>query len=60
MYGLIRSKDENAAQINFKVLYEALCNLESRWRNDPFVEEVGDQMIGLSYQMQTPIMVKTM
>ena len=49
MYGLIRSKDENAAQINFKVLYEALCNLESRWRNDPFVEEVGAVMIGLQF-----------
>ena len=40
LYGLIRSTKEKASQISFKVLYEALCNLEARWKHDPYVEEV--------------------
>ena len=40
LYGVVRSSEGKASQISFKVLYEALCNLEARWKHDPYVEEV--------------------
>ena len=45
LYGLIRSSDEKASLISFKILYESLCNLEDRWKNDPYIEEVSRLMI---------------